>query len=251
MSRKNIAYIAILVVLVLVMALTCNRTPFTEAEEREIEEMEFELGFADDVIDEPEIALDSVHRVYYKGKKISYASVFNDINDLHLEAATSVGLKTIPDKRDNIDPERLGLVKISDTGSYVVAKLTHSVPYLTKGAANELNRIADAFCAKLSENGLPHYRLVVNSVLRTKEDVTRLRRSGNVNATENSAHSYGTTYDISYTKFRKSDESNDVMDPYDLTKVLGEVLRDERAAGRCYVKYERKQHCFHITARTK
>lgn len=251
MSRKNIAYLAVLVILILVMALTCNRTPFTDAEEREIEEMEFELGFADDIIDEPEAALDSVHRVYYNGKKLSYASVFNDINDLHIQAAQSVGLRTIPDRRDNIDARRLGLVQISDTRSYVVSTLTHSVPYLTKGAADELSRISDAFCAKLAENGLPYYRLVVNSVLRTKEDVARLRRSGNVNATENSAHSYGTTYDISYTKFRKSDDSHDVMDPYDLTKVLGEVLNAERSAGRCYVKYERKQHCFHITSRVK
>lgn len=251
MSRKNIAYLAVLAILVIVMALTCNREPVSEAEEREIEEMEFELGFSDDMADEAEIIPESARKVYYSGKKLPYASLFSDINDLHIEAAKAVGLSSPVEKRNKINAARMGLVQIFETPSFVVANLTHSVPYLTKGASEELSRIADAFCAKLSSNGLPAYRLVVNSVLRTQEDVARLRRSGNVNATENSAHSYGTTFDISYTKFRKSDDSDEVMDPYELTKVLGEVLRDERDAGRCYVKYEKKQHCFHITSRVK
>lgn len=250
MSGRNILDLAVLVVLVLVLALTCHRR-VDEPSPREIEEMEFELGFGDDDMGVDESQLDSVHHVYYKGSKLAYASIFNDINDLHLEAAKAVGLKSAPDKRDDIDPARLGLVRINSTDSYKIATLTHSVPYLVPGAAKELSVIADAFCRKLSENGLPHYRLIVNSVLRTNEDVARLRRSGNVNASENSAHSYATTYDISYTKYEKVDDSFDVMDPYELTKVLGEVLRDERAAGHCYVKYERKQHCFHITSRVR
>lgn len=241
---------AVIVVLVLVLALTCHRRE-EEADPREIEEMEFELGFADEDPVTGYALPDSAHQVYYKGKKLAYASIFNDINDLHLEAARKVGLRTAPDKRDNIDPNKWGLVMIGTNASYTVAKLTHSVPYLTPGASKELSLIADNFCKKLRDNGLPYYRLVVNSVLRTKEDVAKLRQSGNVNASENSAHSYATTFDISYTKYNKADDSIDVMDPYELTKVLGEVLRDERDAGRCYVKYEKKQHCFHITCRLK
>lgn len=250
MSGRNVLDLAVIVVLVLVLALTCHRRE-EEADPREIEEMEFELGFADDDLDSGAALPDSVHQVYYKGKKLAYASIFNDINDLHLDAARRVGLKSAPDKRDNIDAGRLGLVMIGSNASYKVAKLTHSVPYLTPGASKELSVIADNFCKKLRDNGLPYYRLIVNSVLRTKEDVAKLRQSGNVNASENSAHSYATTFDISYTKYDKADGSIDVMDPYELTKVLGEVLRDEREAGRCYVKYERKQHCFHITCRLK
>lgn len=249
MSKNNIVYIVIMVVLVLIMALTCDHRPRTPEDVREIEEMEFELGFADDVKDYGRPLADSVHKVYYSGKKLPYAVMFADVNDLHIEAARAVGLKKTIEKRENVDAGRLSLVKITGSDSYSVAKLTHSIPYLTKGAARELSAIADGFSRKLSDNGLPPYRLVVNSVLRTDEDVARLRRSGNVNASENSAHSYATTFDISYTKYQKADDSNYVMDPYELTKVLGEVLRDEREAGRCYVKYEKKQHCFHITSR--
>jgi len=31
--------------------------------------------------------------------------------------------------------------------------------------------------------------------------------------------------------------------------VLSEVLRDMRQNGRCYIKYEVKQGCFHLTVR--
>ncbi|WP_373828360.1 DUF5715 family protein, partial [Bacteroides heparinolyticus] len=34
-----------------------------------------------------------------------------------------------------------------------------------------------------------------------------------------------------------------------LKLVLSEVLRDLKQAEKCYVKYELKQGCFHITAR--
>ena len=90
---------------------------------------------------------------------------------------------------------------------------------------------------------------MVSSVLRTEDDVLRLRRSGNPNASDNSAHCYGTTFDIAYTRYYREDESKVFMQPFELTKVLGEVLRDRRNAGHCLVKYERQEHCFHITAK--
>lgn len=36
-----------------------------------------------------------------------------------------------------------------------------------------------------------------------------------------------------------------------LKLVLSEVLRDLRKADKCYIKYELKQGCFHITTRGK
>ena len=44
------------------------------------------------------------------------------------------------------------------------------------------------------------------------------------------------------------DACESFMQPYELTKVLGEVLLDRKKAGKCLVKYEKKEHCFHITA---
>ena len=93
---------------------------------------------------------------------------------------------------------------------------------------------------------------MVTSLLRTRHDVKRLRRN-NGNASENSAHFYGTTFDVSWKRFEKvEDEDGRPMQDVSadtLKLVLSEVLRDLKQAGRCYVKYELKQGCFHITTR--
>lgn len=188
----------------------------------------------------------SAREIIYYTKLMSYGQVFNDINDTHLEKAKAVGLRKIPEKRDDLDPARL--VKVENTDYLEIDDLRYSVPYLTKNAAEELNRIAKAFHDSLTRKQFPVYKLVCSSVLRTEEDVARLRKSGNPNASDNSAHCYGTTFDITYTRYWRDEETDEFMQPYELTKVLAEVLRDEKKAGRILVKYERKEHCFHITS---
>lgn len=184
--------------------------------------------------------------VIYYTRRMAYANVFNDVNDTHLDKARAVGLKKIPEKRDNINTSQL--VRIDDSDFLVLDNLRYSVPYLTDGAARELNHIARAFHDSLARKQFPLYKLVVSSVLRTEEDVTRLRKSGNPNASDNSAHCYGTTFDITYTRYHRDVETDEFMQPFELTKVLAEVLRDEKSAGRILAKYEKKEHCFHITA---
>lgn len=186
-------------------------------------------------------------QVIYGRKRLPYAKLFNDLNETHLELARKVGLKSIPKTRADIS-RNSQLVEIRDNDYYVLYNLKYSVPFLTKGAANELKAIARAFSDSLESKHLLDYKLMVTSVLRTEEDVQRLRRSGNYNASENSAHCYGTTFDIAYTRYCREVETDEVMEPFELTKVLGEVLLDRKKAGKCLVKYEKVEHCFHITA---
>ncbi len=188
----------------------------------------------------------SAREIIYYTKLMSYGQVFNDVNDVHVEKAKAVGLRKIPDKRDDIDFTRL--VKVEDSDYLVIDDLRYSVPYLTKAAAAELDRIARAFHDSLTRKQFPVYKLVCSSILRTEEDVARLKKSGNPNASDNSSHCYGTTFDITYTRYWRDEETDEFMQPYELTKVLAEVLRDEKDAGRILVKYERKEHCFHITS---
>lgn len=184
--------------------------------------------------------------IIYYTKLMSYGKVFDDINETHLEKAQAVGLKKIPEKRDDIDANLL--VKVGNTDYLEIDDLRYSVPYLTANAARELNHIAKAFNDSLQRKQFPVYKLVVTSILRTEEDVTRLRKSGNPNASDNSSHCYGTTFDISHSRYYREVETDEFMQPYELTKVLAEVLRDEKNAGRILVKYEKKEHCFHITS---
>ena len=209
---------------------------------------------AESTLPEEEIVEDDVdgtgasqaREIIYYTKLMSYGKVFDDINETHLEKAQAVGLKKIPEKRDDIDANLL--VKVENTDYLEIDDLRYSVPYLTANAARELNHIAKAFNDSLQRKQFPVYKLVVTSILRTEEDVTRLRKSGNPNASDNSSHCYGTTFDISHSRYYREVETDEFMQPYELTKVLAEVLRDEKNAGRILVKYEKKEHCFHITS---
>ena len=86
--------------------------------------------------------------------------------------------------------------------------------------------------------------------MRTKDDVTKLRNR-NGNATENSCHLYGTTFDLCYNRYITVEDPEGpkrrVVRNDTLKWVLSEVLRDFRVQNRCYIKYEVKQGCFHMT----
>ncbi|MGN1226155.1 MAG: DUF5715 family protein [Candidatus Cryptobacteroides sp.] len=186
--------------------------------------------------------------IYFK-KKPNYAALFKDMNEEHLNVAKMVGLPEPPESRAEVANNKK-LVHIKDNDLYTIYTLRYSSPYLTKGAAAELEAISRAFRDSLRSKDLLEYKLVVTSVLRSKEDVKNLRRSGNANASANSAHCYGTTFDITYTRYERDNEEEQeaFMQPYELTKVLSEVLVDRKKAGKCLVKFERVEHCFHITA---
>lgn len=210
---------------------------------------------AETVPSEEETAQDSsnvyeepqMKEIIYHTRRIPYSTEFADLNEVHLQTARKVGLSRIPGTKDDVAKSRL--TEIVDNDYYVIDKLQYSIPYLTARTAKELDAISKAFNDSLRSKQFPEYKLVVSSVLRTEEDIARLRRSGNPNASDNSAHCYGTTFDIPYTKYFREEETDEFMQPFELTKVLGEVLRDRRNAGKILVKYEKKEHCFHITVR--
>lgn len=179
----------------------------------------------------------------------SYRREFNDLNPKHLSAARKVGIDPIV-SRDELPAGSDKLLYVCSNRYYNIDKLTHSIPYLVPKASGLLMAVAMNFQDSLKAKGMDEYKLVVTSVLRTKSDVKKLRRR-NVNASMNSAHFYGTTFDISYNRFDKVGEDGKDVEVRELKPklVLSEVLRDLRKAGMCYVKYEIKQGCFHITVR--
>ena len=182
---------------------------------------------------------------------VKFSQEFNDLNDVQLEVAQAIGVPPVAD-REAAEELKTKLVKIEDTDTYVVDSLTHSIPYLIPSAKELLDRIGQNFQDSLAAKGLNPNRLVVTSVLRTEADVERLRKGGNINASENSTHRYGTTFDLSYWRYVKvpglrGRPYEDVPPEY-LRAVLSQVLKDlHDEKGVCYVKYEKKQNCFHIT----
>ena len=203
------------------------------------------------------IQLDSVHYVpdnghYHRIVSVpAYSTAFPDSNHVQLLAARQWGVQPVKNRAD-AEQRMNELVYIGSSPYYDVAHLDASIPYLVPRAALLLQDIGINFMDSLQVKGVPMHRFVVSSVLRTEEDVERLRLK-NKNATEQSCHLYGTTFDINYNTFAvvcspdgpQRENVNDLR----LKQILSEVLNDLRQQNRCYIKYEYKQPCFHITVR--
>lgn len=180
----------------------------------------------------------------YKG---SFNRDFRDLNDVQLAMAKRIGVE--PAATREILAGRVKLQDITNSEHYVIDDLTHSAPLLIPEAHQLLNEIGYNFRARLEQDTLPLYVPIVTSVTRTDEDVKKLRK-GNGNASENSTHQYGTTFDISWKRYHKVDPNDPrTLPAEELKHLLAIVLRELHLADRCYIVHERKQACFHITVR--
>jgi hypothetical protein len=174
----------------------------------------------------------------------SYKNAFPDGQDVQIVAAEKWGVRPVKNRED-AEKRKKELVYVAANPYFHVDKLKSSIPYLVPRAAVLLQDIGQAFYDSLYVKGVPLNQLIVTSVMRSMDDVAKLQRH-NQNATERSCHLFGTTFDICYNRYHP------VVQPVrddTLKWVLSEVLRDMRKQERCYVKYEVKQGCFHITVR--
>ena len=176
----------------------------------------------------------------------SLRKVFNDSNYIHLGVARKYGITPIMKLSDAWNL-KVPVIRVVPTETYYIDKLTYSLPYLVPRAKKLLDDIAQTWKDSLTARGGGDYRLKVTSMLRTPATIKKLRRR-NKAAVDSSAHQYGTTFDISFVKF-VCDNPSTPRTAEDLKNLLAEVLYDLREEGRCYVKYEHKQGCFHITTR--
>ena len=177
----------------------------------------------------------------------SLRRAFADSNYLHLQAAEVIGIQPLTGPRSAWQAGAK-LTRIATCEDFYLDDLTHSVPYLVPEARQLLHDIGRAFRDTLRARGGGDYRVKVTSVLRTPTLVKQLRRR-NRNSVDSSAHLYGTTFDISHAQFICNRQGGPYRTQEDLKNLLGEIVWNERARGRCWVAYERKQSCFHITAR--
>ncbi len=177
-----------------------------------------------------------------------FGNTFPDQNDVQLEAANKWGVKPVKDYLE-AEHRKSELVFVESNPYFHVDKLKSSIPYLVPRASVLLQDIGRAFYDSLQIKGIPLHQIIVTSVLRSQDDVKKLR-GRNLNAKENSCHLYGTTFDICYNRYKTVEapgENRRAVRNDTLKWVLSEVLRDMREQNRCYIKYEVKQGCFHIT----
>ena len=233
MLKKNTLHIARLVLLIAGLIFVCPSCNHRTAEDKATE--------SDELIEDT--------LVYYPGRTFSYKDKFRDPQSKQIQAARAIGLSTPPKDRQQASKMRSQLSLVRTNENYILDSLMHSIPYLVPAAAAELESIGKEWADILQRNNLPHYRFYVTSVLRTQDDVKHLQKSGNVNATTNSCHCYGTTFDLAYYRYDKVTRTREYMHDGNLQLVLAQVLLNHQRAGKIYVKYEQKQACFHITVR--
>lgn len=182
----------------------------------------------------------------------SFRRTFPDLQDVQIEAARQWGVEPVEDRAE-AEQRKDELVYVGSNPYYTMdGRMSYSIPYLVPRASNLLQKISRNFLDSLAIKGIPLHTLIVTSVLRTESDVRRLRAI-NGNASPESCHRYGTTFDICYNRYNTVQHPDGperrAVGNDTLKWVLSEVLRDMREAEMCYIKYEVRQGCFHITVR--
>ena len=139
---------------------------------------------------------------------VSYKRSFNDLNDTHMAVAKKIGVKPIKNREA---AKNMGsrLVEIEAGDLYQIDSLTHSIPFLIPKASALLDSVGANFLDSLESKGLNPNQVIVTSVLRTQDDVKKLRRV-NLNASANSVHMFGTTFVISYKRFSKVEDPDEL-----------------------------------------
>ncbi|HNZ68761.1 MAG: DUF5715 family protein [Prolixibacteraceae bacterium] len=180
---------------------------------------------------------------------------FRDQNELHLKYARKYGITPFNSGKDFLEKKEGlvsggKLVRIGNSRYYSVNKLTHSHPYLIPRASELLDQIGRRFHQKLKEQGLDEYQFRISSLLRTGESQKQLRHV-NGNASPNSAHLYGTTFDIPYRSLVKKSllGKSRVVHEADALRVLSETIGELRKEKKLVVITEKNEACFHITVR--
>ena len=208
----------------------------------------------------PDTAMAGVASIFFDkdGKEVKhrifsvphFGNTFPDQQDVQIQAANQHGVAPVQN-REEAEHSKGKLVYVGSNPFFYVDKLNNSIPYLVPKASVLLQDIGRAYFDSLQIKGIPLHKIIVTSILRTKDDVAKLR-TRNGNATENSCHLYGTTFDICYNRYKQiqtKDQPRRQVQNDTLKWVFSEVLRDFREKNRCYIKYEVHQGCFHITVR--
>lgn len=169
---------------------------------------------------------------------------FHDRNIMTLELARQIGVEPIAN-REEAQLKTKKLNHIASSRYYLLDPMGYSIPYLADGAERLLRDIGKSFQKRLRKQGYREHRIIVTSILRTRDDVQRLVKV-NGNASKNSAHMYATTFDLAYTRFDRISMKGNAVNNETMANILGEVLAELRKKQRCRVIFERQQRCFHV-----
>lgn len=164
---------------------------------------------------------DKTSSTYYFSSKLK-----RDSYNLHRQAGEKNIDQLIEDGNIKQMIKNGKLVNITKNNGYKIHKPTYSKPLLTPIGYSMLKEIGNKFAEKTNNNDF----FVVTSLTRTLESQKKLSKH-NPNATKNiSSHSYGSSFDISYTRFNNKGGHNPK-----LQKILEDILISFQQGGKIYV----------------
>ncbi|MFN3603827.1 MAG: DUF5715 family protein [Leptonema sp. (in: bacteria)] len=189
----------------------------------------------------------------------------------HIQIAYKSNLEIIKNKEDLEKETSIGnfinLENPEVRKFYFFYNLPKENRYLRKEFYKTLVLIGQKFNEKIHyQNKDIIVKLALSSVLRTEDYQKKLKKS-NLNAIENSTHSYGISFDIFYDEFYVSLEylCNDILMPFcknylnhygyvlggnlrrQFQSILAETLIELQQENQLYVILETNQKVFHIT----
>jgi len=169
---------------------------------------------------------------------------FNERNSIHILASKKSSLHSPIKKEIGIKKylKNKSLIPLKDGEGYIIDKMPYSYPFLTAKTISFIEALGMEFKTACELSHLPCRPFIITSALRTKETVNKLQ-SINPNAIKGSTHLYGCTFDIAWSRFGYGNDPDQEM-----LDLLIPCLKNMQNKGKCRIKFERNQACFHITA---
>jgi hypothetical protein len=194
-------------------------------------------------------------------------------NAQHVARARALGIpRGLTAERIRALEEQGRLVRL-DSSDFWIARSRNGGQLAVPAVRSTLDEIGRRFQARLAALGAPAYRIEVTSVLRTAADQAALRRVNPNAAAGESAHEFGTTFDVLYSAYSAPVEPFVQIDAVatgtfqpalrryadvaaervagrralELKAILGKVLLEMQREGRILVTIEQLQPVYHIT----
>jgi hypothetical protein len=178
-----------------------------------------------------------------------YSRRLKDMLPDYIAESSVSGISKCSNKRELLNKVREGeLYRVRNGRGYEVEDLSFSYPFLTKRGKDLLKEVGKRFRKQLAGTRLRGSDFRLTSMTRTTEILLKLRKL-NSNASVNSPHFYGNTFDISYVRFSSPKWFVTDCDKYFLKESLAQVIWQLRQENKCWATYEIKQGCFHVVAR--
>lgn len=190
---------------------------------------------------------------FFSKKCQNYQQVYSNLlNDRIIDYYAQASLTGIAECSDATDIKKRvsdkQLFRIRNSRYYKIEDLTYSYPFLTRDSKDLLNEIGKRFRKKIRREGFKGTRFTITSMTRSSEMVKGLGKT-NINASDNSPHLMGNTFDISYARFSFIKLQVTECDKWYMKEALAEVIYQLKKEEKCWATYERKQGCFHVVSR--